>query len=250
MYVKRSELSLAKLVVIGVASFFAVVYVSINELFLSDIIETSAEINFPEQIVLDAGHGGMDGGAVGIHSEQEKDINLAITKKVKTLFILSGYDVVMTRNDDVSIHDKSCKDLSTKKRSDIQNRLKIISKNPKVIAVSIHQNKFKDEEQQGAQMFYGKINPESDRLAQCLQNAFVRNLQPDNIRAIKEGTSSVYLLKHAPVPFVLVECGFISNDKEATLLSSKEYQDKVAFTIYSGIMEYLAGECEEVEGEG
>ncbi len=235
MYKRRNELTAAKVTALAVAAVCAGIYLTTNR---GVSVETNTAPVQMEQIVVDAGHGGLDGGAVGIHGEIEKDINLAIAKKLEAMLTFSGFDVVMTRDDDESIHDKGCETVAEQKRSDIKNRLKIIEANPNCIAVSIHQNKFEESSSRGAQMFYAKQNPLSQELANSLQTAFVTNLQADNTRQVKEGTHSVYLLEHATVPMVLVECGFLSNGEESVLLTDDAYQQKVAFTIYCGILNY------------
>lgn len=195
-------------------------------------------IQMIDTIVIDPGHGGVDGGATGIGGVVEKDINLQIGLKLRDIFQMNGYQVVMTRDTDKSIHS-SGKNLSQQKKSDMQNRLKIIENTPNSITISIHQNLYEESKYSGAQMFYGRVNEESKLLASAIQKRFVANLQKDNKREIKEAQKNLYLMYYAKTPIVLVECGFLSNPVESALLSDDTYQNKVAFTIFCGIMDYF-----------
>ena len=191
-------------------------------------------------IVLDAGHGGLDSGCIGINGTYEKDINLSIVKKLKDMLNVSGINVVLTRDSDKSIHDKGIKGIRNQKESDMDNRLKIINESGAKLLIMVHQNKFTDPQFFGAQMFYNGDVDMSQDLAEIMQRKFVQNLQPENDREIKEEEDKIYLLSNATMPGVLCECGFLSNPEEEQLLSSDEYQSKVAFTIYCGIMEFLS----------
>lgn len=189
------------------------------------------------QVVVDAGHGGEDGGATA-NGVVEKDINLSISLELADLLENAGFDVVMTRTEDVSIYDENVKSLKAKKRSDILNRLEIANNNPNAIMVSVHQNKFEQSRYSGAQMFYGTENEWSKPLAESIQQSFIDQIQPNNTRVIKPVTSSVYLIHHAQTPAVLVECGFLSNHEEAAKLADDTYQRQVAFTIFTGILSF------------
>ena len=201
------------------------------------IAPTSASVVPQRQVVIDAGHGGEDGGATA-NGVVEKDINLSIALSLADMLRAAGFDVIMTRTEDVSIYDESAKSLKDKNRSDILNRLKIANENPNAIMVSVHQNKFEQSRYSGAQMFYGKNNEWSKPLAECIQQSFIDQIQPNNTRVIKPITSSVYLINNAQTPAVLVECGFLSNQEEAAKLSDDTYQKQVAFTIFTGILSF------------
>lgn len=189
-----------------------------------------------QEIVIDAGHGGFDGGAEGEYGIVEKDINLIISSKLKDILLLNGFKVTMTRESDISIHDDNSKN---KKVSDMKNRLKIINNNPYSLTVSIHQNKFEQKQYSGAQVFYSPNNQLSEVLANSLQLSFAQNLQKENKREIKKAEKNLFLLHNAKNPAVIVECGFISNPSESLLLKDDEYQNQVAFTIYIGLMNFL-----------
>lgn len=205
-----------------------------------NIITTNLEkqIQTKSTIIVDAGHGGFDGGAVGINDAIEKDINLSIALMLKDMLLLAGFDVVMTREDDISLNDSELTKISDKKTSDIKNRMTLIEEYSNSPVVLVHQNHFTEEKYSGAQMFYGHLNNESEKLAQTLQTTIRCYLQPENTREIKESTSSVYLLHNSSNPIVLVECGFLSNYDEAQLLITTEYQQKMAFSIFAGIVNY------------
>ncbi len=191
------------------------------------------------KIIIDPGHGGIDGGAVGIDGVIEKDINLAISLKLRNLLQIAGYEVIMTRERDESIHDEGVNGILNQKKSDMRNRLKLIKKNPEAVVLSIHQNKFEKEKYHGAQMFYGVNNSLSREIAESVQKEFATLLQKDNKREIKKGTKDLFLLYKSENPIILIECGFISNYEECKNLVSEDYQNKVAFVIYSGLVKKL-----------
>lgn len=192
-------------------------------------------------IVIDAGHGGEDGGSETDSGVLEKDINLAIAQDLQQMLEISGFRVVMTRESDVSIHDSSANTLREKKVSDLHNRLKIMESYADCIVISIHQNHFSQSQYQGAQMFYSTNNEQSKALAESLRTSVTGLLQPDNNRECKPSTSDIYLLHHTQQTAVLVECGFLSNPEEAALLTDDAYQHQMAFAIYCGVLDYWRG---------
>lgn len=192
-----------------------------------------------QTIILDAGHGGLDGGAIGIDGTVEKEINLQITQKLKAVLELYGYNVIMTRSDDGSIHDSQAHSTREQKISDIHNREKIITEHPDALFISIHQNHFSQSSVHGTQVFYSGNNALSPVLAQNIQDAIVSHLQPDNKRLIKKSGTEIYLLYHSKIPSVMVECGFMSNRNDMTDLKNQDYQRVLAFSIADGITNYL-----------
>lgn len=207
-----------------------------------DTAVTVDSIVTPEMpvIVLDAGHGGIDGGCSTADGKTEKVINLNILLSVRDMGRLFGYEVDATREKDTSIHDKGVTGIRNQKISDMENRLEIFNKYPNAVCVSIHQNTFSDPVYNGAQMFYSDKNPASEELAGVMQRKFVDNLQPDNQRETKLCGSELYLCYYCNNPAVMIECGFLSNPEEAAKLTDKSYQQKVAFTVFSGITEFTA----------
>lgn len=192
-----------------------------------------------QTVIIDAGHGGDDGGAIGIDGTVEKDINLDIALKLEKLLKFYGFDVIMTRTEDIMTCDDGLDSLRKRKVSDIHNRFDVLEKNPDAVFISIHQNKFEDNSQHGTQVFYSGNNDESKLLAESIQNSIVSVLQPDNSRVVKKSGSGIYLLYHAKLPAVLVECGFISNHAEVKKLNDENYRMKIAFLIADGLIKYL-----------
>lgn len=193
----------------------------------------------PPKVIIDAGHGGMDGGAVGIDGIIEKDINLKIALKLKDLLTLGGFDVVMTREKDIALFDDGIEGIKNQKTSDMYNRMKSIENNPDAIFLSIHQNKFPQSKYSGAQMFYSTNSPYSEQIAQVLQKQWRVMLQPENKREIKPATNELFLLYNSKIPAVMVECGFLSNLDEAYRLTDDEYQNKMAYIIYTSLLEFM-----------
>lgn len=196
--------------------------------------------NERQVIILDAGHGGFDGGAVATDGTVEKDINLKIALTLKEFLEQGGFEVLMTRESDVSTDDVETDKIATRKKSDLKNRLGLMRDNPQAVFVSIHLNKFTTSAANGSQVFYGAERKESKVLGDCIQKSIVRLLQPENTRVNKQATSSTYLLYNATVPAVLVECGFLSNSAELKRLKDEEYQKKMAFSIFCGITSFYS----------
>lgn len=191
-------------------------------------------------IIIDAGHGGFDGGAVANDGTIEKDINLKISLYLQEYLELSGFETVMTRHEDTSLEDDGLNSIRQKKTSDIHNRLKLMDETDNSIFISIHQNKYHIEKYSGLQVFYSpEFSEESSELARNIQENVTEILQPDNERQIKKCGTSVYLIYNAVKPAVLVECGFLSNYNETELLKTDIYQRKLAFSIASGIQDYV-----------
>lgn len=202
-------------------------------------IFSSANINNTgKTIIVDAGHGGFDGGAVASDGTVEKDINLKIATCLSEMLAINGFDVVMTRTTDSGTEDDFTKPIQTRKVSDLKNRLKLMNSYDDAIFVSIHLNKFTASSANGAQVFYSKNNPKSSDLGLSIQNSVKNLLQKENDRVIKQGTKSTYLLHNAEIPAVIVECGFLSNNSELQKLKDEEYQRQLAFSIYCGIIDY------------
>ncbi|MEG0542244.1 MAG: N-acetylmuramoyl-L-alanine amidase [Angelakisella sp.] len=197
-------------------------------------------------VVLDPGHGGFDGGAQS-NGVNEKEINLAIAEKERLLCELFGFNVVMTRDSDVSIHDEGNSSVRSMKRSDLHKRLGIMTANPSSVAVSIHMNKFPQAYVHGAQVFYSPKSKDSDVLAQTIQDNFRLLLQPDNKRTIKKADKDLFILYNNDItPAVIVECGFISNADEAQKLTTTNYQEQIAMTICYSLMKFQNREESEV----
>ena len=217
--------------------------VSILLVFGVDIVYTKAtlqsEQNAVPVIIIDAGHGGEDGGTQSSTGILEKDINLSISLKLEALFNSLGFKTIMVRTSDEMIYDGSCKTIREKKASDIHNRMNLMLSYPNSIFLSIHQNHFSESKYRGAQVFYSKNNPESEIIAESIQKSIVEKLQNENERMIKPSGTEIYLLYHAKTPAVMVECGFLSNGGEAQLLNDESYQKKMAVAVADGVIKYL-----------
>lgn len=190
-------------------------------------------------IVIDAGHGGEDGGAVGENNVLEKDINLKVAKKLEKILTDNGYTPVMTRVEDVSIYSNDEDSIRNKKRSDLKNRLKIMNESNALIFVSIHMNKFEQSKYRGGQVFYSTNNENSKLLGEKIQARIKGELESSQNREAKAAGSNIYILKKATIPAVIVECGFLSNPEDLKLLQTDEYQQRVAQTVYNGISDYF-----------
>lgn len=191
-------------------------------------------------VVLDAGHGGFDGGAEADDGTLEKDLNLCVAKKLEALLLQGGFDVVMMRDEDKGLENNAEDSISSKKISDMKRRLEIINSNPDALFVSIHMNKFTTASPSGAQVFYSANNQNSLSLAENVQQSIKNLLQSENKRVVKQADKSIYLLYNAQIPAVIVECGFLSNQTELNNLKNDSYQTKLALAIYCGMLEYYS----------
>lgn len=183
-------------------------------------------------VVVDSGHGGSDPGKVGINGAIEKDVNLKIAIKLKNLLQEQGVKVIMTREDENGLADSKVEDL--------KKRVSIINQEKPLLAVSIHQNSYQGESIHGAQVFYFTHSQEGEKAAKIIQEALLE-VDSENTRSAK-ANDTYYMLKKTEVPVVIVECGFLSNQKEADLLVTEEYQQKVAEAVVKGIIKYISGE--------
>ncbi len=220
-----------KLVMVGILMFSMFVVAREGAAYVNSM-QVENERNLC--VVIDAGHGGSDPGKVGINDQLEKDINLKIAHKLKMFLQAEGIKVVMTRQEDGGLYDEGA---SNKKVQDMKRRLEVIEKADPMLVVSIHQNSYHEEYVKGAQVFYYETSEKSKQLAELLQEQ-LRSLEPENKRVAK-GNDSYFLLKKTAKPIVIVECGFLSNREEADKLATDIYQEKLAWNIYIGIMQYL-----------
>lgn len=186
-------------------------------------------------IILDAGHGGKDGGASSASGIVEKDIVLAVTKKVEDYLKLQGFNVVLTRDGD---YDLAATDAKKRKQQDLNKRVQIMNENSNAIAISIHANAIANSKWTGAQTFYDPKKVENKKLATAIMTSMKSNLEGTTTREPKS-ISSLFILKNSNVPSTLVEIGFLSNPSEAELLNTESYQDQVAYSIYEGILYYI-----------
>ncbi|CCQ93716.1 N-acetylmuramoyl-L-alanine amidase [[Clostridium] ultunense Esp] len=193
-------------------------------------------------IVLDPGHGGMDGGAVSKDGLVEKEITLKIAKKLRDYLQQSGAVVLLTREEDKDLADGT---EGTRKRQDLRVRAELVNQSGAELFISIHLNSIPSSQWRGAQTFYNPTNPENRRLAKLIQQELIKGL--GNTDRLEKKDQDIFILKAAKVPAVLVEAGFLSNPEEAALLGNEAYQSKIAESIYRGILRYTSGEQVEEE---
>lgn len=203
---------------------------------LVNVLKLQDKKNISKCVVIDAGHGGNDPGKIGINQALEKDINLSIALMVKRYLELQDVTVIMTREEDKGLYNTGD---SNKKVHDMKKRLEIIEEAKPFLAVSIHQNSYPEEAISGVQVFYYKDSTKGKEAALVMQEQLIQGLQPDKEREAK-ANSSYYLLKKTTVPLIIVECGFLSNSREAALLVDDSYQEKVAWNISMAILKYLS----------
>ena len=181
-------------------------------------------------LILDAGHGGEDGGAVSITGVPESQINLAIVLKLRDVLGLYGVDPVVLREEDISLHDSEAGTLREKKRSDLKNRVALVEEVEGGTLLSIHQNTYPGSRYHGTHVFYAPTEG-SQKLAEHFQNSIKIALQPDNERAVKQIPDTVYIMNHVTCPAILIECGFLTNPGEEALLRDEDYQRKLSAVI-------------------
>ena len=208
---------------------------------ISDQKEVVPTVSLPvsgKTIVIDAGHGKPDEGAESSKGTTEAETNLKIALKLQNLLEQSGSTVLLTRSDENAIYDLDSKTLRQKKISDIHNRVKIGNESSADIFVSIHLNKIPQQQYDGWQTFYNAKSAEGQRLAVSIQNNLNDAIQRENNR-IAKSIENIYIVKHVDIPTTIVECGFLSNPDEEKLLLEDEYQNKLAWGIYNGIIDYF-----------
>ena len=193
-------------------------------------------------LILAAGHGGMDGGAVAADGTAESQINLQITRRLSTLFLFLGQDTLMTRTDESDLSSPDAGTIKEQKVSDLKNRVSLINSTENGILISIHQNSLPaNKGVHGAQVFYNTVSPAA-QLAEKVQQSLNSAINTGNEKLCKPIDSGIYLMKEATVPAILVECGFMSNSKEAQLLTSTDYQKQLAAVIAAGYLQYQTKE--------
>lgn len=193
----------------------------------------------PPTLVIDAGHGGFDGGAVGANGTCEQDINLSIARSMQALTDLFGYPTVMTRPDEQALDYVEGRSVRENKVADIKARERIANETANPVFLSIHLNKFEDPKYYGAQVFYSKNHADSLILAEKTQEALTSGISNGNIRRAKPAAAAIYLMKKLDCPAVIVECGFLSNPEEERKLCDPGYQKRLALCIFAGYQEYL-----------
>ncbi|SHE72060.1 MULTISPECIES: N-acetylmuramoyl-L-alanine amidase CwlD [Caloramator] len=195
--------------------------------------------NTNKVVIIDAGHGGIDPGAIGRDGTIEKDINLNIAQKLKGYLEDAGYTCIMIREIDEGLYSEYGR-IRDKKNEDLRNRKQFIKKYKADLFISIHLNFFPESQYYGAQVFYPKNDTESEKIAKLIQQELIKTLNRGNKREAK-GTNDIYVIRDNQIPSILIECGFLSNYEEEQLLKSEIYQNKIAWAIFKGISSYYLG---------
>ncbi len=207
----------------------------------SHTLATDATASTPQfrTVIIDAGHGGEDGGTSSTSGLVEKDVNLDISKKLCAMLRAGGINVVMTREEDKLLYDRNVDYHGRKKKLDLAARLAIADTTPDAIFISIHMNSFTDPKYSGMQVWYSPNHPLSEKLAEGIREENRNLLQPDNNRKTTRATSGINLLYNAKCPAVLIECGFLSNPTDSARFETEEYRQKTAFVLFCSIMDFL-----------
>lgn len=197
----------------------------------------SATENKKPTVILDAGHGGMDSGAVSVYGDEEKNINLAVTKKLGAFLENAGVRVIYSRTDDVMLESEN--KAGSRKTRDLLARVELARKYPDALFVSIHMNSLPIEKYKGLQVFYTDRNDANRALAQVMQNTVASSLQPDNKRHASDAEGKIYVLDRIDQPAILIECGFLTNHEEAAILKNETYQAKLGYILSRPILDFL-----------
>lgn len=224
-------------------SIFVLIFTFVSCFGINQIIDNTVFTNNNlhqnrVNLVIDAGHGGLDAGTIGVDGAKEKDINLKISLMLYDFAMVSGINSSLIRDGDYLFY----KDNDDKNRSDLYNRLDYINTIENATLISIHQNHFTDEREWGMQIWYSPNTDNSKIIADNILEIFKQNIQPNNNRLNKKSDNSYYLLHKASVPSVMVECGFMSNNDENKKLQDSEYQGNIAFSIVLGFSKYITEE--------
>lgn len=237
LIIKKTYLSLSLILLFFVFSIYLIGKSETNKNY--QITQVSSLPVDKKVVILDAGHRSEKiGGAVSSTGIKESDLNLKITLKLQNLLEQAGATVILTRSDDTSIYELDTKTLSQKKVSDIKNRVKIGNNSEADIFVSIHMNKIPQTQYSGFQTFYSSKNEQGKLLSEIIQSSLNDIVNNQNNRLAKS-ISNIYIVDHIEIPLTIVECGFLSNPQELALLLQDDYQNKLAFGIYTGIIAYF-----------
>ena len=221
--------------IILVSAFIMLMLSAFNTLSISSV--SNQVVRTLPTIIIDAGHGGEDGGAVSAEGVLEKDINLEIANITTDFFKFMGFKIKQTRSTDIML-DNGEDTIRARKVSDMKKRLEIFSSDAENIVLSIHQNKFTESQYYGTQVFYSPNHKNSIALAESIKYSVTTLLQPENKRECKKADSNIYLLKKTTNPAVIVECGFISNPDECAKLLTEEYRQQMSYSITMGFLNF------------
>ena len=229
--------------ILGAVAFLLVLALSLqgSSIFFSNkalYYEEVCALADKKTVIIDAGHGGEDCGAIGKNGSYEKDLNLQVAYTLGEMLTEKGYAVIYTRTEDKLLYTDEENIKGIRKISDLKNRCKIAKEYPDSVFISIHMNSFTDPKYSGLHVYYSQNNDSSKELASMVQSNVIRTLQKDNNRTIKPG-KSIYVLENIENTAILIECGFLSNPEECEKLSQKEYQKELCFSIMCAMIEYI-----------
>ena len=188
-------------------------------------------------VILDSGHGSPDGGAVGVSGTEEKDINLAIAEKLRKILESRGFTVIMTREADSGLQSADAQTIREMKISDMHKRREVMEESDADLFLSIHMNSFSDPSVSGLHIFYDKSHPDAEDIAKRIQQK-IGEVTGAKTHTVKTADDSLFLMKNAPIPAILAECGFLSNPDEEARLKTEEYQAKIAWAIAEALFDY------------
>ena len=228
----------AKRIILGAAALALALIVGVRG---GRMVQAIAQSREARTLVIDAGHGGFDGGAVGLSGTTEQDINLSIAQRVQALAGFFGVRTALTRADENALDYDSSRSIRENKVADIRAREQIVRETSDPVFVSIHLNKFSDAQYRGAQVFYSPNHAGSKTLAELLQASLADGCDPANTRQAKRAENTIYLMNQLECPAVIVECGFLSNPAEEQLLNDTGYHKKIAASIVTGYLRYESG---------
>ncbi len=239
---QKNEMDKSGKIIIKICVFSIII--SLTALILSAIFNywtnnknTNAQATNTPTVIIDAGHGGVDGGAQSKDGTKEKDLNLSLALILSDMLKSSGVDVILTRDTDIMLSLENSS--APRKMQDLKKRIEIVSNYENCIFVSLHMNKFSQEKYSGTQVFYSKNNVNSQKLADLIQGNVKKYIQESNDRATKKAGSNIYLLDNIESVAVLVECGFLSNVNECELLKDEAYRKRLASVICMSVVEFL-----------
>ena len=230
----RNYASLLLFYILIVSIFVAATYLGSQ---VTSVIAQKIPVERGHTVIIDAGHGGEDGGATSCTGKLESAFNLEIALRLNDLMHLLGINTQMVRTTDISVYTQG-ETIAAKKASDLKNRVKLVNETENALLVSIHQNTFPESQYSGAQVFYG-TQGNAQSLAEALQATFCRTLNPGSSRECKKA-DGIYLMQHIECTGVLVECGFLSNPAEEAKLRTGDYQRKVCCVIAASVGQFLA----------
>ena len=223
----------------GILALALALIVTLALLCSGEAVQTMVNSKTENTLVIDAGHGGFDGGAVGASGTTEQDINLSIARRLAYLAEYFGVHTVLTRSDENALAYDPSRSVRENKIADIKAREEVVTQTQSPIFLSIHLNKFSDPQYHGAQVFYSPNHAGGRVLAELLQTSLVQGCDPENHRQAKQAESTIYVLKKLECPAVIVECGFLSNAEEEAKLNEFGYHKRLAGAILCGYLQYI-----------